>query len=142
MKLFRQAFHELAISTRGRGLIEFTDAVGKWIAENKFREGLLTLHLRHTSASLLIQENADPDVRRDLDAFFARLVPDGDRLFIHTAEGDDDMPAHIRSALTCVNLSLPVHGGQMTLGTWQGIYLWEHRTHPHTRRVALHFIGE
>ena len=142
MKLFRQAFHELAISTRGRGLIEFTDAVGKWIAENKFREGLLTLHLRHTSASLLIQENADPDVRRDLDAFSARLVPDGDRLFIHTAEGDDDMPAHIRSALTCVNLSLPVHGGQMTLGTWQGIYLWEHRTHPHTRRVALHFIGE
>lgn len=138
----RQAFHELVIGTRGRGLVEFTAAVEQWIAANAFRDGLLTLHLRHTSASLLIQENADPDVRRDLDAFFARLVPDGDRLFIHTAEGDDDMPAHIRTALTTVNLSLPVHGGRMALGTWQGIYLWEHRTHPHSRRVTLHFIGE
>jgi secondary thiamine-phosphate synthase enzyme len=138
----RQAFHELVIATRGRGLTDFTGAVEQWISENKFRDGLLTLHLRHTSASLLIQENADPDVRRDLDAFFARLVPDGDRLFVHTAEGDDDMPAHIRTALTAVNLSLPVRGGEMTLGTWQGIYLWEHRTHPHRRRVALHFIGE
>ena len=138
----RQQFRELVIPTRARGLVEFTSAVEKWIAENKFREGLLTLHLRHTSASLLIQENADPDVRRDLDAFFARLVRDGDPLFIHTAEGDDDMPAHIRTALTAVNLSIPVHGGELTLGTWQGIYLWEHRTHPHARRVALHFIGE
>lgn len=138
----RQAFHELVIGTRGRGLVEFTAAVEKWIAANAFDNGLLTLHLRHTSASLLIQENADPDVRRDLDAFFARLVSDGDRLFIHTAEGDDDMPAHIRTALTAVNLSIPVQGGRMALGTWQGIYLWEHRTHPHSRRVALHFIGE
>jgi secondary thiamine-phosphate synthase enzyme len=138
----RQQFHELTLPTRGRGLIEFTASVERWIAENKFRDGLLTLHLRHTSASLLIQENADPDVRRDLDAFFARLVRDGDALFIHTAEGDDDMPAHIRTALTAVNLSIPLHGGQLALGTWQGIYLWEHRTHPHTRRVALHFIGE
>ena len=138
----RQQFHELVIPTHSRGLIEFTAAVEKWIAENKFRDGLLTLHLRHTSASLLIQENADPDVRRDLDAFFARLVRDGDPLFSHTAEGDDDMPAHIRTALTAVNLSIPVHGGELALGTWQGIYLWEHRTHPHTRRVALHFIGE
>jgi len=138
----RQQFHELTLPTRGRGLIEFTASVERWIAENKFRDGLLTLHLRHTSASLLIQENADPDVRRDLDAFFARLVHDGDALFIHTAEGDDDMPAHIRTALTAVNLSIPLHGGQLALGTWQGIYLWEHRTHPHTRRVALHFIGE
>lgn len=137
-----QSFHELIVATRGRGLIEFTTAVEKWIAEHQFRDGLLTLHLRHTSASLLIQENADPGVRRDLDAFFARLVPDGDRLYIHTAEGDDDMPAHVRTALTAVNLSIPVHGGQLTLGTWQGIYLWEHRTHPHSRRVALHFIGE
>ena len=142
MKLFRQAFHELAISTRGRGLIEFTDAVGKWIAENKFREGLLTLHLRHTSASLLIQENADPDVRRDLDAFFARLVPDGDRLFIHTAEGDDDMPAHIRTALTQTSLSIPVVDGCMALGTWQGIYLFEHRRQAHTRDIVLHLLGE
>ena len=138
----RQAFHELVIATRGRGLREFTQEVGNWIAHNQFRDGLLTLHLRHTSASLLIQENADPDVRRDLDAFFARLVPDGDRLFIHTAEGDDDMPAHIRTALTTVNLSIPVHGGRMVLGTWQGIYLWEHRTHPHSRRVVMHFMGE
>ena len=138
----RQSFHEILISTRGRGLIELTASVEKWIAENKFRDGLLTLHLRHTSASLLIQENADPDVRRDLDAFFARLVRDGDPLFVHTAEGADDMPAHIRTALTAVNLSIPLHGSELALGTWQGIYLWEHRTHPHSRRIALHFIGE
>lgn len=140
--MLRQSFQELNLATRGRGLVEFTDAVERWIAENKFRDGLLTLHLRHTSASLLIQENADPDVRRDLEAFFQRLAPDGDPLFIHTTEGDDDMPAHIRTALTAVNLSLPVRGGQLALGTWQGIYLWEHRTHAHSRRVALHFIGE
>ena len=138
----RQSFHELVIATRRRGLVEFTGEVEKWIAENQFRDGLLTLHLRHTSASLLIQENADPDVRCDLDAFFARLVPDGDLLFSHTAEGADDMAAHLRTALTTVNLSVPVHGGRLVLGTWQGIYLWEHRTHPHSRRVALHFIGE
>ena len=138
----RQAFHEIVLATRGRGLIEFTGAVEKWLAENKFRDGLVTLHLQHTSASLLIQENADPDVRRDLDAWFARLVPDGDPLFVHTAEGADDMAAHIRTALTAVNLSLPVRAGRLTLGTWQGIYLWEHRTQPHVRRVALHFLGE
>src|ERR1700760_1989229 len=135
----RQAFHELTIPTRGRGLIEFTSAVTKWITANRFRDGLVTLHLLHTSASLLIQENADPDVRRDLDAFFARLVPDGDSLFVHTAEGDDDMPAHIRTALTTVNLSMPIREGQLTLGTWQGVYLWEHRTRPHTRHVVFHF---
>jgi secondary thiamine-phosphate synthase enzyme len=98
--------------------------------------------LQHTSASLLIQENADPDVRRDLEAFFKRLVPDGDPLFLHTAEGDDDMPAHVRTALTAVNLNIPVRSGRLALGTWQGIYLWEHRTRPHPRRVALHFVGE
>ena len=140
--MLRQAFYELVLATPGRGLIEFTGLVEKWIAENKFCDGLLTLHLRHTSASLLIQENADPDVRRDLDTFFARLVPDGDPRFVHTAEGDDDMPAHIRTVLTAVNLSLPLRASQLALGTWQGIYLWEHRTHPHSRRVALHFIGE
>ena len=140
--MLRQASHELTIATRGRGLHEFTREVAAWIAKCGFKEGLLTLHLRHTSASLLIQENADPDVRRDLEAFFLRLVPDGDALFRHTAEGDDDMPAHIRSALTAVNLSLPVRAGRPALGTWQGIYLWEHRTHGHARRVALHFIGE
>ena len=138
----RQAFHEIVISTRGRGLTDFTRQVEKWIADNKFSDGLLTLHLRHTSASLVIQENADPDVRRDLDAFFARLVSDGDPIFVHTAEGDDDMSAHIRTALTTVNLSIPVRSGRMILGTWQGIYLWEHRTIPHSRHVAVHFIGE
>ena len=137
-----QAFHELVIATRGRGFYEFTRAVESWVGENKFKDGLLTLHLRHTSASLLIQENADPDVRRDLEAFFQRLAPDGDPLFVHTTEGDDDMPAHVRTALTAVNLSIPVRGGRPVFGTWQGIYLWEHRTHPHSRRVALHFIGE
>jgi secondary thiamine-phosphate synthase enzyme len=138
----RQAFDEIVIATRGRGLVEFTPEVEKFVVAGKFRDGLLTLHLRHTSASLLIQENADPGVRRDLDAFFARLVPDGDPLFIHTAEGEDDMSAHVRTALTAVNLSLPVQQGKLALGIWQGIYLWEHRTHPHSRLVTVHFIGE
>jgi secondary thiamine-phosphate synthase enzyme len=140
--MIRQASLELKLSTRGRGFYEFTAALADWIRGHGFGEGLLTLHLRHTSASLLIQENADLDVRRDLEAFFARLVPDGDPLFVHTAEGEDDMPAHIRTALTAVNLSIPVSRGRMVLGTWQGIYLWEHRHTPHTRSVALHFIGE
>lgn len=140
--MITQACHDLTLSTHGRGLYEFTAAVAEWLRRQKFQLGLLTLHLQHTSASLLIQENADPDVRRDLEAFFQRLVPDGDRLFVHTQEGEDDMPAHVRTALTAVNLSLPVRAGRMTLGTWQGIYLWEHRTHPHARRVTLHFIGE
>jgi secondary thiamine-phosphate synthase enzyme len=140
--MLRQHFHELTIQTRGRELVDFTREVEKWIGQNKFKDGLLTLHLQHTSASLLIQENADPDVRRDLESFFKRLVPDGDPLFIHTAEGDDDMPAHIRTALTTVNLGIPVHNGQLALGTWQGIYLWEHRIHGHARRVTFHFIGE
>jgi len=140
--MLRQAQHEFLIRTRGRGLNEFTDEVERWVANGKFATGLLTLHLRHTSASLLIQENADPDVQRDLDAFFARLVPDGDRLYIHTAEGDDDMPAHVRTALTAVNLSIPVTNGRMALGTWQGIYVWEHRAHPHSRQVVAHYIGE
>ena len=140
--MLRQAFHELTIPTRGRGFYEFTREVERWVEAGNFRDGLLTLHVRHTSASLLIQENADPDVRRDLEAFFQRLAPDGDPLFIHTTEGGDDMPAHVRTALTAVNLSIPVRSGRPALGTWQGIYLWEHRTRPHARRVALHFIGE
>ena len=140
--MLRQSFHELTIATRGRGLYELTSAVENWLAQSNFAEGLLTVLVRHTSASLLIQENADPDVRRDLESFFKRLVPDGDKLFVHTAEGDDDMPAHIRSALTVVNLSLPVRAGRPALGTWQGIYLWEHRREPHSRRVAAHLIGE
>lgn len=140
--MLHQVFHELAITTRGRGFYDFTGQVASWISSNGFKDGLVTLHLQHTSASLLIQENADPDVRRDLEAFFERLIPDGDPLFIHTMEGDDDMPAHVRTALTAVNLSIPVRAREMTLGTWQGIYLWEHRRRAHTRRVTLHFIGE
>ena len=104
--------------------------------------GVCTLHLRHTSASLLLQENADPDVRIDLETIFARLAPDGDRRYLHTAEGSDDMAAHIRTALTSVNLSIPVTSGALALGTWQGVYLWEHRLVPHRRRLVVHLIGE
>ena len=138
----RQATHELLIATRGRGFYEFTADVASWVQKNSFQSGLLTLFVRHTSASLLIQENADPEVRADLERFFARLAPDGDALFRHTCEGDDDMPAHIRTALTAVTLPIPVHGGQLVLGTWQGIYLWEHRTAPHRRQIVAHFIGD
>ena len=140
--MLRQALHEIRIPTRGRGLYEFTGKVAEWVARIGCTSGLVTLHLRHTSASLLIQENADPDVRRDLENFFARLVPDGDALFVHTIEGDDDMPAHVRTALTAVNLSIPVTHGQLALGTWQGIYLWEHRRSAHSRAVTAHFVGE
>lgn len=140
--MLSQSLHEFRLSTRGRGFYEFTDQVAEWIASHRWQNGLATLHLCHTSASLLIQENADPDVRRDLESFFSRLVPDGDRLFVHTTEGEDDMPAHVRTALTAVNLSIPVAHGRLALGTWQGLYLWEHRTAPHTRIVAAHFIGE
>jgi secondary thiamine-phosphate synthase enzyme len=140
--MLRQAQQEFRISTRKRGFYEITDEVTTWVSNSQIKTGLLTLHLRHTSASLVIQENADPDVRRDLDAFFARLVPDGDALFVHTAVGDDDMPAHVRTALTAVNLSIPVSGGRMTLGTWQGIYVWEHRRAPHARMVVGHLVGE
>ena len=140
--MLRQALHELTIPTRGRGLHEVTGQVADWVLRGGFNNGLVTLHLRHTSASLLIQENADPDVRRDLEQFFARLVPDGDPLFAHTIEGNDDMPAHVRTALTAVNLSIPVSHGQLALGTWQGIYLWEHRRSPHSRTITAHFVGE
>jgi secondary thiamine-phosphate synthase enzyme len=140
--MLRQALKEFRISTRGRGLYEITDEVAAWVSQTDFKNGLLTMHLRHTSASLLFQENADPDVRRDLEAFFARLVPDGDPLFVHTIEGTDDMPAHVRTSLTTVNLSIPVSGGRLALGTWQGIYLWEHRRASHSRTIAAHLIGE
>jgi len=140
--MLRQSSHELSLATRGRGLYDFTAEVEAWLARQNFSDGLLTLHLKHTSASLLIQENADPDVRADLERFFKRLVPDGDPQFEHTCEGADDMPAHVRTALTAVNLSIPLRDGHLTLGTWQGIYLWEHRNVPHTRKVVLHLIGE
>ena len=140
--MLRQCLHELEIRTRGRGFYEFTSEVLELIAQASLQTGLATLHLQHTSASLLIQENADPEVRRDFERFFARLVPDGDAAFQHTSEGEDDMPAHVRTALTAVNLSIPISKGRMTLGTWQGIYLWEHRYQPHRRRVTVHLLGE
>lgn len=140
--MLRQVQHQLAVATRGRGFYEVTDEVAAHLRDSKLQVGQVTLHLQHTSASLVIQENADPEVRLDFERFFSRLVPDGDRLFEHTAEGDDDMPAHIRTALTAVNLTIPFSGGQMVLGTWQGIYLWEHRTAPHRRRIILHLLGE
>jgi secondary thiamine-phosphate synthase enzyme len=140
--VLRQAQDQLVIATRGRGFSDFTSEVTARLQATKIQTGQVTLHLQHTSASLLIQENADPEVRRDFERFFARLVPDGDSLFEHTAEGDDDMPAHIRTALTAVNLTIPIVSSALALGTWQGIYLWEHRTTPHRRRVVLHFLGE
>lgn len=140
--MLKQATTEFTVATRGRCLYEVTGKVAGWVSRSGFQTGLVTLHVRHTSASLLIQENADPDVREDLERFFARLAPDGDPLYRHTIEGEDDMPAHIRAALTAVNLTIPVINGALALGTWQGIYLWEHRRHPHTRRITAHFIGE
>ena len=140
--MLRQASTTFTVDTRGRGLVEFTRPVAGWLAQQGIETGLLTLFVRHTSASLLIQENADPDVRADLDRFFARLVPDGDPLFRHVDEGLDDMPSHVRSALTNVQLSIPVAGGRLVLGTWQGIYLWEHRLRAHRREVAAHLLGE
>jgi len=130
------------LQTRGKQLYEFTDELLRWVGSTGIVAGLLTLHVRHTSASLLIQENADPEVQRDLERFFARLVPQGDAIFRHTAEGPDDMPAHVRAALTSTTLSIPVAGGRPTLGTWQGTYLYEHRDAPHRRTVVAHVIGE
>lgn len=137
----KQALHQISITTRGKGLTEFTSTVTDWVRSTHIEAGLLTLFCRHTSCSLLIQENADPDVRTDLAAFFERIAPeDGD--YVHTTEGLDDMPAHIRTALTAVTLGIPVANGRPTLGTWQGIYLFEHRARPHRREVVLHLIGE
>lgn len=140
--MLRQESHEITVATQGRGLYEVTGEIADLVKRTRLQTALCTLHILHTSASLLIQENADPEVRRDLERFFKRLVPDGDSIFEHTAEGDDDMPAHVRTALTAVNLSIPIANGQLALGTWQGIYVWEHRTHPHRRRVRVHFLGE
>ena len=140
--MLHQFQQELAIATKGRGFYEFTDDVSALLQQAKMRTGQVTLHVQHTSASLVIQENADPEVRRDFERFFAQLVPDGDAMFEHTAEGEDDMSAHIRTALTAVNVTIPITRGALALGTWQGIYLWEHRTHPHNRRIIAHFLGE
>jgi secondary thiamine-phosphate synthase enzyme len=132
----------IRIETRGQGLVEFTRQVETFVRDAGMEEGLLTLFVRHTSCSLLVQENADPDVREDLNGFFERLVPPCDdpsmRWMVHTTEGPDDMPAHVKSALTAVSLGIPVMGGRLALGTWQGIYLFEHRDRPHRREVVLH----
>ena len=129
------------MATKGRGTYDITRDVGAVISASKARDGLATVFIHHTSASLIICENADPSVRRDLDAFAARLVPDGDKLFTHDDEGPDDMPAHVRTVLTQTSIGIPIVGGAMNLGTWQGLYLWEHRTAPHQRRVSVTVIG-
>ena len=132
----------MSVRTGGQGLYEITSDVVRWLSAQTVETGLLTVFCRHTSASLTIQENADPDVQRDLQTFFRRIVSEDPRLYRHTAEGADDMPAHIRSALTDVQLSIPVARGRLALGTWQGIYLFEHRTRPHVREIVLHVLGD
>jgi len=141
-EVIHQHLHEFTIRTTGRGTADVTAAVRDWVRDTGIRSGLLTLHVRHTSASLVVQENADPTVRDDLERFLGRLVPDGDPLFRHVAEGPDDMPAHVRSALTSTTLSIPVVRGEPALGTWQGIYLYEHRRRPHRRTIVAHLLGE
>ena len=138
----KQVQTTLTINTRGKGLYEFTADVLRFVSKSGIHTGLLVLYCRHTSASLTIQENADPDVQRDLESFFARLVPEGASWYRHVMEGPDDMPAHIRSALTDVSLTIPVASGRPVLGTWQGIYLFEHRARPHTRQVFAHLMGD
>ena len=138
----RQALGEITCQTSGPGLYEVTKEIAGWAAAQGFEDGLLTVFLRHTSASLVIQENADPDVRADLEDFFSNLVARGPANYRHRAEGPDDMPAHIRAALTQTQLSIPMEGGRPALGTWQGIYLFEHRDRPHTRCLKLHLVGE
>jgi len=134
--------HELTIATNGRGTYSLTDAVNRAVSESGFRTGICHVFIRHTSASLMLCENADPDVMRDLEAFMSRTVPDDDPLYTHTAEGPDDMPAHVRSVLTQSDLNLPIRHSACALGTWQGVYLWEHRHAPHTRTVLLTLAGE
>jgi len=140
--MFKQFFYEIIIRTKGRGLYEFTRNLKENVQKSGIKNGLVTINVQHTSASLVIQENADPDVRRDLENFFERLIPDADPLYTHTIEGEDDMSAHIRTALTQTSISLILKDGELALGTWQGIYLWEHRAIPHTRRIVAHLIGE
>jgi len=138
----KQALHHLTVDTRTRGLHEITRDIRQWINLQDIETGLLTVFLRHTSASLLIQENADPDVRTDLENFFETIAPETPGRYVHDAEGPDDMPAHLRTALTQVQLSIPVDAGRMVLGTWQGIYVFEHRRAAHRREVVLHLLGE
>ncbi len=138
----KQIEFKFTVSTKGRKIYCISSDVSGWVQKQEIQSGLLTIFIPHTSASLLIQENADPDVLTDLNRFFNRLVPDGDPLYDHQSEGPDDMPAHIRSALTLTQVSIPVRDNRLALGIWQGIYLFEHRIHPHKRNVLLHLIGE
>ncbi|MCF7822235.1 MAG: secondary thiamine-phosphate synthase enzyme YjbQ [Mariprofundaceae bacterium] len=138
----RQLQHQLSVNGHGRGMTDITREIRQWVSASGIKTGLLNLFVRHTSCSLMIQENADPDVLLDVEAFMSRLVPDGDPIFRHRAEGPDDMPAHIRMAITQVSLNIPVAGGRLVLGTWQGVYLYEHRLHPMNRCIQLHLLGE
>ena len=138
----KQEFYNLEISTNGQRLYEFTDQTIKWVKKNKFQNGMINLSIQHTSASLIMQENADPDVQTDLITYFDNLAPMNNKLYTHTTEGKDDMPAHIKSALTNNQISLSIRNGELLLGTWQGIYLFEHRLNPQTRIVIHHFLGE
>jgi secondary thiamine-phosphate synthase enzyme len=138
----RQANHQLSTSTKGKGLYNITFKIKPWVIQQKISSGLLTVFVPHTSASIVIQENADPDVLHDLANFFQQLVPEGDSNYRHHSEGPDDMPAHIRSALTQTQISIPINSGRLLLGTWQDVYLFEHRIQPHTRKIDLHLIGE
>jgi len=139
--MMKQEFYNLKINTNGQKLYEFTGQTIKWIIENKFKNGIINISIQHTSASLIIQENADPDVQTDLLNYFNNLVPMNNKLYIHTTEGKDDMPAHIKSALTNNQISLSIKNGKLLLGTWQGIYLFEHRLNSQTRTVIHHFLG-
>ena len=138
----KQEFFNLKISTTGQRLYEFTDQTIQWINNNKFKDGMLNLSIQHSSASLIVQENADPDVQTDLINYFDKLVPMNNKLYIHTTEGKDDMPAHIKSALTNNQISLSIKNNELLLGTWQGLYLFEHRLEPQNRKIIHHFIGE
>ena len=140
--MLTQHTQTLQVPTNGREFHDITHEVATLVKSAKITEGLATVHLQHTSASLVIQENADPGVRRDLERFMARVCPDGDPMFEHAYEGPDDMPAHIRTALTSVNLSIPITDGRLALGTWQGVFLWEHRHTGHHRKVTVHLLGE
>jgi secondary thiamine-phosphate synthase enzyme len=137
-----QKFYNLEINTNGQRLYEFTDDTIQWIKESKFKQGILNLSIQHTSASLIVQENADPDVQTDLINYFDKLVPMDNKLYVHATEGKDDMPAHIKSALTNNQISLSINSGKLLLGTWQGLYLFEHRLENHSRTIIHHFIGE
>jgi|TARA_B100001540_G_scaffold108721_1_gene97626 secondary thiamine-phosphate synthase enzyme len=137
-----QKFFNLKITTNGQKLYEYTDKTIEWVKKNKFKNGLINISIQHTSASLIIQENADPDVQKDLINYFNKLVPMNNELYIHTTEGKDDMPAHIKSAITNSNISLSIKDGELLLGTWQGLYLFEHRLNSQTRTLIHHYIGD